>query len=155
MRRQWKILIRVIPTVMLGALIAPACNKHTTPSPLPVAVTLRSFHITLSQSTVQAGTIIFTVTNRADEDHHEFLVIRTDRAPDALPTEANGSYEENGPGTQLLDEIDDVPPGVTKQLSINLAKGNYVVICNMVHVEADGSVEVHYQLGMHEAFRVE
>ena len=54
-----------------------------------------------------------------------------------------------------LDEIDDVPPGQTKQLSIDLAKGNYVVICNMVHVEADGSIEVHYQLGMHEAFRVE
>ena len=155
MKRQSKLLIAALPTVMLGALVVAACNKHTAPSPLPVAVTLRSFHITLGQSTVQAGTIIFTVTNRADEDHHEFLVIRTDRAPDALPTEANGSYEENGPGTQLLDEIDDVAPGETKQLSINLTEGNYVVICNMVHLEDDGTLEVHYAKGMHEAFRVE
>jgi uncharacterized cupredoxin-like copper-binding protein len=155
MKRQRKLLIWALPTVVLGALAVAACNKHTTPSPLPVAVTLRSFHITLGQSTVQAGTIIFNVSNRADEDHHEFLVIRTDRAPDALPREPNGSYLEDGPGTQLLDEIDDVAPGETKQLSIDLAKGNYVLICNMVHLEDDGTLEVHYQLGMHEAFRVE
>jgi hypothetical protein len=62
---------------------------------------------------------------------------------------------ENGRGTQLLDEIEDVAPGEIKRLRIDLAKGNYVLICNMVHVEDDGSLEVHYALGMRTAFRVE
>jgi uncharacterized cupredoxin-like copper-binding protein len=155
MKRQSKVLIGVLPAVMVGAFIVVACNEHTAPSPLPVDVTLRSFNITLGQSTVQHGTIIFRVTNRADEDVHEFLVIRTDRAPNALPTEENGSYQEDGPGTQLLDEIEEVSPGETKELSLDLTKGNYVLICNMVHIEDDGTVEVHYALGMHTAFRVE
>lgn len=155
MKKQSKVLILILPAVLLGGLIVAACNEHTAPSPLTVDVTLRSFNITLSQSTVQNGTIVFNVSNRATEDHHEFLVIRTDRAPNALPTEANGSYEENGSGTQLLDEIEDVAPGETKQLSIDLARGNYVLICNMVHVEDDGTLEVHYALGMRTAFRVE
>jgi hypothetical protein len=94
------------------------------------------------------------VTN-AGEDTHEFLVIRTDRAPDALPTEANGSYQENGPGTQLLQEIEEVPPGASRDLTIDLTEGSHVLICNMVMTEADGTVEVHYALGMHTAFRVE
>jgi len=80
---------------------------------------------------------------------------RTDRAPNALPTEDDGSYLEDGPGTQLLDEIEEIAPGDTKELSLDLAEGNYVLICNMVDVEDDGTVEVHYALGMRTAFRVE
>lgn len=38
---------------------------------------------------------------------------------------------------------------------VNLAAGNYVLICNMVMTEDDGSVEVHYQKGMRTAFRVQ
>ena len=117
--------------------------------------TLRSFQIGLDRSSAPRGTVIFRAHNAGTDDIHEFLVIRTDRAPNALPTEDNGSYEENGPGTQLIDEIEEVAPGATQELSLDLTEGNYVLICNMVHVEDDGSVEVHYALGMHTAFRVE
>jgi len=155
MRTQSKLLIRVVPILMLGALAVPACNDSTPPSPVPVNVTLRSFQIGLDRSSAPRGTVIFRAHNAGTDDIHEFLVIRTDRAPNALPTEDNGSYEENGPGTQLIDEIEEVAPGETQELSLDLTEGNYVLICNMVHVEDDGSVEVHYALGMHTAFRVE
>jgi hypothetical protein len=155
MKKQSKVLIWALPTVMLGALVVLACNEHTAPSPVPVNVTLRSFNISLDRSSAPRGTVIFRVRNAGTEDIHEFLVIRTDRAPNALPTEDDGSYLEDGPGTQLLDEIEEINPGDTKELSLDLAEGNYVLICNMVHVEDDGTVEVHYALGMRTAFRVE
>jgi hypothetical protein len=115
---------------------------------------LREFNITLDRASAPRGTVIFHVTN-SGEDTHEFLVIRTDRAPDALPTEADGSYQEDGPGTQLLEEIEAIPPGATRDLTIDLTEGSHVIICNMVMTEEDGTVEVHYALGMRTAFRVD
>jgi hypothetical protein len=97
--------------------------------------------------------VTFHVTN-AGTVPHEFLVIKTDRAPDALPTEPNGSYQENGPGTQLLDEIDGIDPGQSKDLVIDLDDAKYVLICNMVH-EVSGTVIAHYARGMRTAFRVD
>jgi uncharacterized cupredoxin-like copper-binding protein len=119
-----------------------------------VNVTLQEFSVTPDESSVPAGHIRFHVSN-IGEDMHEFLVIKTDLAPDMLPTEANGSYQEDGPGTELLDEIDLVPSGESRNLEIDLAAGNYVLICNMVHMEENGEIEVHYQLGMRTAFTVQ
>jgi uncharacterized cupredoxin-like copper-binding protein len=136
---------------------APARAVPTrTPTPIPttVNVTLKEFSVTPDVSSAPAGHINFHVSN-IGEDMHEFLVIRTDLAPDMLPTEANGSYLEDGPGTDLLDEIDLVPSGESRDLGIDLTPGNYVLICNMVHTEDNGDIEVHYQLGMHTAFTVQ
>lgn len=85
-----------------------------------VNVTLKEFSVTPDRTSANAGHITFDVTN-VGEDMHEFLVIKTDLAPDALPTEDDGSYEENGPGTQLLDEIEVIDPGNNAQLSLDLA----------------------------------
>ena len=149
-----KVLIRTLPALMIATLGVVSCNDSTAPSPVTVNVTLREFNISLDRASAPRGTVIFHVMN-VGEDTHEFLVIRTDRAPNDLPTEDNGSYLENGPGTQLLQEIEEVPPGSTRDLTIDLSEGNHVIICNMVMTEADGTVEVHYQLGMRTAFRVD
>jgi hypothetical protein len=146
--------MRALPAVIAAALTLGACNDSTTPSPVTVNVTLREFNVSLDRASAPRGTVIFHVTN-AGEDTHEFLVIRTDRAPDALPTEADGSYQENGAGTQLLQEIEEIPPGSSRDLTIDLTQGAHVLICNMVMTEADGTVEVHYALGMRTAFRVD
>jgi len=127
-----------------------------TPTPIStdVDVVLQEFSVTPNRSSVPAGHIIFHVMN-VGEDMHEFLVIKTDLPPDGLPTNADGSYMEDGPGTDLLDEIDLVPSGETRDLQIDLAPGKYVLICNMVHTEENGEVEVHYQLGMRTGFTVQ
>lgn len=127
--------------------------RTPTPVPTTVNVTLMEFSVTPDQPSVAAGHIKFHVSNTG-EDMHEFLVIKTDLAPDMLPTEDNGSYLEDGPGTDLLDEIELVPSGESRDLDIDLTAGNYVLICNMVHTEDDGEIEVHYQLGMRVAFTV-
>jgi len=128
-------------------------NHNNVMTQTTVNVTLTEFVVSTSQGSAPAGRITFHVTN-IGEDMHEFLVIKTDLAPDDLPTEANGSYEEDGPGTDLLDEIEVVNPGNSADLQIDLQQGKYVLICNMVHMEDNGDVEVHYQLGMHTGFVV-
>jgi uncharacterized cupredoxin-like copper-binding protein len=117
-----------------------------------VDVTLDEFKITASPKSVSAGTIEFVVENVGDEEH-EFLVIQTDLDEDDLPLADAGGVDEEGKDIKVLDEIEDIEPGATKNLTIDLDSGSYVLICNMVE-EEDGGVVSHYVLGMHVAFTV-
>ena len=84
---------------------------------------------------------------------HEFVVFKTDLAPDALPTGEDGSVDEEGEGVELKDEIEDIAVGDTPTLTLDLDAGSYVFICNIVD---DGRRRVsHYQQGMRVAFTVE
>jgi uncharacterized cupredoxin-like copper-binding protein len=79
-------------------------------------------------------------------------VIKTDLAPDALPTDENGAVEEEGEGMEVIDEIEDIPVGETQTLTVDLDAGNYVLICNIFDEEEQ---EAHYSMGMRTAFTVE
>ncbi len=113
-----------------------------------VDVSLREFSVTPEAGSAPEGSITFRVTNNGSAAH-EFMVILADLAPNALPTEANGAYEEDGDGTEVVDEIEQINPGQTANLTVNLEAGNYVLICNMVNQGF-----VHYALGMRTAFTV-
>jgi len=39
-------------------------------------------------------------------------------------------------------------------VAFDLAPGKYVLICNIVQTEPDGSKEAHYKVGMRTAFTV-
>ena len=75
--------------------------------------------------------------------------IRTDLAPDALPTNDNGSVNEEGEGIEAIDEIPEFAPGETQSPTVGLVAGNNVLICN-VYDEAEQ--ESHYHEGMRVAF---
>jgi len=107
----------------------------------------------VDETTVNVVLREFSVTPASE--CHEFLVIRTDLAPDALPTEEDGSYQENGPGTEILDEIGFIRSGSSEDLTLELEPGNYVLVCNYIDIEDDGEVEAHYALGMRAPFSVE
>ena len=147
MKVRSRLLLPVLCLPLVGVLTSVGCNDPDQAS--AVNVTLREFSVTVDQATVPNGSVTFHVTN-AGTVPHEFLVIKTDLAPDALPKESNGSYQENGSGTSLLDEIEDLDPGQSKDLTIDLDEAKYVLICNMVE-----NGESHYQEGMHTAFKVE
>jgi uncharacterized cupredoxin-like copper-binding protein len=116
-------------------------------------VTLREFSVRVDQATVPDGKVTFHVSN-AGTVNHEFLVIRTDLAADALPTDTDGAYAENGARTTLIDEIEDIAPGQSKDVTIDLDKAKYVLICNMVHRDG-ATVSAHYALGMRTSFEVD
>jgi uncharacterized cupredoxin-like copper-binding protein len=100
---------------------------------------------------VAAGSVTFDA-NDGPNDVHELVVFKTDLAPDALPTGADGSVDEEGEGLELIDEIEDIPVGETMSLTVDLEAGNYALICN-IYDEAEQ--ESHYQEGMRTAFTVE
>jgi len=151
MRSKFRVLRCPLSALLCGmfALCASGCSDDET----VVSASLREFEVDLSRTSVPEGSVTFEVMNDGTEEH-EFLVIRTDLAEDALPTEEDGSYLENGPGTVLVDEIEEIQPGEAAELTLDLHAGTYVIICNRVEVEADGETEAHYALGMHTSLLV-
>jgi uncharacterized cupredoxin-like copper-binding protein len=116
-----------------------------------VDVTLQEFAVIPGATSAPAGTITFNATNEGPEDDHELVVIRTDLAPDALPTVETGAADEEGEGVEAIDEIEEFPPGETQSLTLDLAAGSYVLICN---VYSEDEQESHYHEGMRVAFTV-
>ena len=60
-----------------------------------VDVTVQEFAVLPAQDSAPAGDVTFNVTNTGPEDTHEFVVFKTDLAPDALPTAPDGSVDED------------------------------------------------------------
>ena len=78
-----------------------------------VAVTLQEFAVSAVPTSVAAGEVTFEATNDGPDDQHELVVIRTDLDPTALPTNDDGSVDEEGEGVEVLDETwssTPVPP---------------------------------------------
>ena len=120
-----------------------------------VAVALQEFAVSADPATVPAGSVTFDVTNDGPDDVHEFVVIKTDLAPTDLPTDKDGAVLEDGEGMEVVDEIEDIPVGETPTLTVDLETGAYVLICNILQEEPDGTLEAHYTEGMRTGFTVE
>jgi uncharacterized cupredoxin-like copper-binding protein len=120
-------------------------------TPGAVAVTVHEFEVVPESSSESSGDITFTVTNTGPDDVHEFVVVKTDLAPDALPTDSNGAVDEAGAGIEPVDEIEDIAVGATESVTVTLEAGSYVLMCN-IYDKAEK--EAHYQMGMRTAFSV-
>jgi uncharacterized cupredoxin-like copper-binding protein len=106
-----------------------------------VIVTLEDFSLTPTPGTFAPGAITFGIDNDGPSAH-EFVVLRTDDAPDALPVE-NGVIPEEQ--IDLVDEAEDIAPGTSTSLDVNLDAGAYVLVCNL---------PAHFEQGMFAAFTV-
>ena len=120
------------------ALAAPAVMAAT------INATLRDDAIQLDNSSVAAGKVTFTVTNSSAKLVHELVVLQPDMAEDKLPVKASGKVDEAK--LKNKGEIENIAPGKSKKVTLKLAPGKYVLVCNMPG---------HYQMGMHTAFTVE
>jgi uncharacterized cupredoxin-like copper-binding protein len=117
-----------------------------------VAVSLQEWAVVPASASAPAGSVAFTVSNIGPEDTHEFVVLKTDLEPGALPTAADGSVTETGAGIEVVDEIEDIPVGETQELTVTLAAGKYVLLCNIYD---ETEKEAHYKMGMRVAFTAE
>jgi uncharacterized cupredoxin-like copper-binding protein len=79
------------------------------------------------------------------------VILRTDLAPDALPTDDTGAVSEDGEGIEVVDEIEDIAVGANQSVTAALAAGKYVLLCNIYSADEN---EAHYQMGMRTAFTV-
>jgi uncharacterized cupredoxin-like copper-binding protein len=134
-------------------LVAAACsNSNASGSPSAsrsasaeesqnISVTLKQWSVAPS-GTPTSGSVTFTVTNNGSIPH-EFVVLKTDTSASDIPI---GKFEgepnrinEDTAGTNV-GETGDMEAGTTKTLTIHLAPGHYVFLCNLPG---------HYQSGMH------
>jgi len=101
----------------------------------------KDFSVNPSSSTLTAGKITIKVEN-SSKQVHELVVFRSDLAESKLPLNANGDRvdEEAARITHLDPEAENVAPGKSKTITIDLPAGRYVFICNLAG---------HYTQGMH------
>lgn len=94
-----------------------------------VGVTLDEYHLKLDSTSIPAGAVTFQVNNLG-KVQHEFVILRTDLAPAALPSTADNKIQEEGSGVEHVDELGGIVPGGQQALTVNLKPGTYLVVCN-------------------------
>jgi uncharacterized cupredoxin-like copper-binding protein len=116
----------------------PKASAKTTTGAPALKVTEKEFAIALDSTSVPAGAIRVTAHN-AGTVEHELVAFKTDLPLDQLPV--NGAeVDEEGEGITHIDpEAEDIAPGTAKTITLHLAAGRYVVLCN---------VPTHYAAGM-------
>ena len=148
---------RVISLIAMAIVLTTLSSCGGTPKPAApaaptsaaatgqVAVTVADFKVALAQPNLPPGKVTFTVIG-AGPSTHELVLFRTDLAPTKLPTNDEGTeVDEEGQGVQHIDEVENVKAGTTKQLTVDLTPGNYVLLCNLAG---------HYKLGMETGLTV-
>ena len=137
MRTKAAVIAVVIAAAMaVGAVGALAAGSQT--SAKTVKVVLKEWTVTPSLKRVPAGSVTFVVTNTGKVGH-ELVVIKTNKAPKALPMNGSQASETGAKG-----EV-EVKSGQTKRLTLKLKAGKYVLICNLPG---------HYKAGQTAAFQV-
>jgi len=106
-----------------------------------VASTEKDFAIALDPASVASGEVTFNITNEGPSVH-EFVVVQSDLAPDALPVKDNEVEEDT---LDAIGEQEDIAPGTSTDLSLTLDPGSYVVLCNITG---------HYEQGMYAGLTV-
>ncbi len=132
---------------ILGAvtLVVTACSSGASQAPAgptsAISATLTEWKMDLGGATGKAGSITFTVSNKG-ANTHEFVIVATDTKADSLPV-ADDLVDESA--FTPIDEIEDIEPDTSPTLTVDLAPGHYVILCN---------VESHYGKGMHADLEV-
>ena len=121
-------------------------------APPKIKVKLIEFEVKPAISALAAGKVRFAVKNTGSE-LHEFVVVHGDDAA-ALPVDADGAVvEDQLPDDAFVGELEDIKVGKTKTKNFKLPAGSYVLFCNIVETEDDGTVVSHFAEGMHTTIR--
>lgn len=89
-----------------------------------------SMGITLSTSSAPAGKVTFEATNDSKDMIHEMVLSPLASADAVLPyVESEGKIDEDAAGH--IGEIEELEPGQSGALTINLKPGTYIVYCNI------------------------
>jgi uncharacterized cupredoxin-like copper-binding protein len=122
-----------------------ACGSGGTSHPGAIKEQLRDFEIQSAVTQVKPGQVTFEVINNGPSTH-EFIVDRTDLAPNGLPIDSTGlRVNEESAQLENQGEVSSLLRGSKEFLTLNLKPGHYVLFCNL---------EGHYLETMHVAFVV-
>jgi uncharacterized cupredoxin-like copper-binding protein len=133
-RMRKAVLFAATITMVVGVASAEAASSATT-----VKVSLKEFKVVPSTKTVKAGNVTFSVKNVGKVDH-QLVVVKTTLAPGKLPVKQGQASEKGKVGA-----VADLEPGKSGKVTLKLAKGKYVLLCNIAG---------HYQAGQYIGFSV-
>ena len=133
----------VLGIAMAVGVVVGGCAAPAAAAAKAVNATVTEFKIAADAAKVAAGDVTFTITNKGATTH-EFVIVKTDLAPTALPKGGDGGVAEGGPLT-AVDEVEDIEPGKTKTLTVKVEPGKYAYFCNLAG---------HYVGGMSGGFEV-
>jgi hypothetical protein len=126
---------------------------EATPQGTDLMVTLTEWKVAPAVSPVEPGTVSFVAENTGKEKHE--LVIVQGASAEALSTDDTGAMDETKlPEGALVGEIEPFAPGQLCRGNFALTAGSYVLLCNIVEEEDDGTTESHFAKGMHSPFIV-
>jgi high-affinity iron transporter len=86
-----------------------ASGPAGSPAANAITVEAREYAFTPSALTATAGTVTFSIKNSGN-DTHEFEIFH---------------------GDQVVDEVEDIVPGITRDLKVDLAAGDYTFVCKL------------------------
>jgi uncharacterized cupredoxin-like copper-binding protein len=129
---------------LVMGLVVAACGG---PAPATeVRATLSDYGIEVSTSTFAAGSTRFTAQNEGAVIHEIEVFTLPEGVDGAELPVLNNEADTSAAGLSLMDEIEDIAPGTGGSLTVNLAPGRYLLICNL---------PTHYELGMHATLTVQ
>lgn len=99
-------------TLVLGAGCSAAASSSSSPASAPagagaIQVTASEYQFSPTALTAKAGPVTFRITN-GGSDTHEFEIFQ---------------------GDKVVDEVEDIVPGISRDLTVTLAAGDYTFVC--------------------------
>ena len=138
-RTRVRIALTLAGLVLTAGFVVSAASPAGSATSGMVSVSLAEWKLVPSQAATRAGRVTFVVQNDGSMPH-EFLVVRSNRHHHSLPVKGGRAVEAGRRG-----EISAIAADASKRLTLKLAPGRYVLLCNMLG---------HYQAGQRAAFRV-
>ena len=144
--------LALIPALMAATLLTlSACGDEGKGG--EVDVVLKEWTVEPSVDTLPDGPITFNTNNEGPDEDHELVIIKTDFAATDLPTNDDGSVDEDASGIDVKGTVREIEPGDDNSGIYTLDPGKYVLISNLVH-EKDGQKTADYAQGMYATFTV-
>jgi len=125
-------------------------TANTGASSATIDVTLSEWSIKPSATSTKAGAVTFSIQNAGPAESHEFIILKTDIAPEALPTLNDKSLDEEANGITSPGESNVLGVGKTQTITVTMTPGKYVFVDNIVQRNL-----VHWEKKAYSTFTVE
>jgi uncharacterized cupredoxin-like copper-binding protein len=124
---KWKLTLAALAALVVAAATPAAAGPSQQAKAVSVNFRMVEWDILPLTATKARSTRVTFVVRNAGKMTHEFVVLKTAKAAGSLA--APGARE--APETGARGEIEEIKPGETKRLTLNLTKGHYSLICNL------------------------